>query len=126
MTEHAVILDKIIKALAEYLRRDAATIKENYHLRDDLGLDSMAVIELLYKIEETFNLQIPDEDLVGLTTVGAVAGYVEKRLTPSRAASAGRNASPPPDTIVGAGISVVARASGPWSREGNVNRTAAM
>lgn len=80
------IVDKIITALAEYLRRDAATIKENYHLRDDLGLDSMAVIELLYKIEETFDLQIPDEDLAGLTTVGSVAGYVEKRLTPARQA----------------------------------------
>jgi acyl carrier protein len=81
------VLDKIIRALAEYLKRDAATINETYHLRDDLGLDSMAVIELLYKIEETFNLQIPDEDLPGLTTVGAVAGYVEKRLGPARPAS---------------------------------------
>ncbi len=84
MSERAVIVQKIINALGEYLRRDPATIEENYHLRDDLGLDSMAVIELLYKIEETFNLQIPDEDLTGLTTVGAVAGYVEKRLAPAR------------------------------------------
>ncbi|HEU4683749.1 MAG TPA: acyl carrier protein [Nitrospira sp.] len=84
MMDRTVIVDKIINALAEYLKRDPATIQENYHLRDDLGLDSMAVIELLYKIEETFNLQIPDEDLIGLTTVGAVAGYVEKRLEPSR------------------------------------------
>ncbi|HJT21276.1 MAG TPA: acyl carrier protein [Nitrospira sp.] len=87
MSEHAVIVEKIIKALAEYLRRDPATIQENYHLRDDLGLDSMAVIELLYKIEETFNLQIPDEDLTGLTTVGAVAGYVAKRLAPTRSSA---------------------------------------
>jgi acyl carrier protein len=43
----------------------------------------MAVIELLYKIEESFNLQIPDQDLTGLTTVGAVAGYVESRLAPA-------------------------------------------
>ena len=41
-----------------------------------------AVIELLYKIEETFNLQIPDQDLAGLTTVGTVASYVEQRLAP--------------------------------------------
>lgn len=84
MSEHDVIMDTIIRALAEYLKRDPTTIQENYHLRDDLGLDSMAVIELLYKIEETFNLQIPDEDLTGLTTVGAVAGYVGKRLAPAR------------------------------------------
>ena len=71
---------KIRTALAEYLKRDAATILTNQHLRDDLGLDSMAVIELLYRIEETFDLQIPDQDLVGLTTVGHVVNYVEKRL----------------------------------------------
>lgn len=79
-----VVVEKIIAALAEYLRREPATIQENYHLRDDLGLDSMAVIELLYKIEETFNIQIPDEDLVGLTTVGSVAEYVEHRLAPAK------------------------------------------
>lgn len=81
MTDRAV-LEKIVQALADYLKRDAGSIQPSYHLRDDLGLDSMAVIELLYRIEETFNLQIPDQDLVGLTTVGSVARYVEQRLAP--------------------------------------------
>jgi acyl carrier protein len=71
---------KIRTSLAEYLKRDPATILVAQHLRDDLGLDSMAVIELLYRIEEAFDLQIPDQDLMGLTTVGHVVGYVEKRL----------------------------------------------
>lgn len=83
MTDQAIV-GKIIQALAEYLKRDAASIKPSHHLRDDLGLDSMAVIELLYKIEEAFNLQIPDQDLPGLTTVGAVAGYVQGRLAPAK------------------------------------------
>ena len=71
---------KIRTSLGEYLKRDPATILVTHHLRDDLGLDSMAVIELLYRIEEAFDLQIPDQDLVGLTTVGHVVSYVEKRL----------------------------------------------
>lgn len=71
---------KIRTALGEYLKRDPATILITQHLRDDLGLDSMAIIELLYRIEETFDLQIPDQDLVGMTTVGHVVHYVEKRL----------------------------------------------
>lgn len=80
---------KIRTALAEYLKRDAASITDAHHLRDDLGLDSMAVIELLYRIEEVFDIQIPDQDLVGLTTVGHVITYVDKRLghTPSAAVS---------------------------------------
>jgi acyl carrier protein len=71
---------KIRTALGEYLKRDPATIRTTDHLRDDLGLDSMAVIELLYRIEEAFDLQIPDQDLVGLTNVGQVVSYVEKRM----------------------------------------------
>jgi len=56
MGRHSDTADKIITALAEYLKRDPATIQPTDHLRDNLGLDSMAVIELLYRIEETFNL----------------------------------------------------------------------
>jgi len=80
---------KIRTALAEYLKRDVASITDAHHLRDDLGLDSMAVIELLYRIEDTFDIQIPDQDLAGLTTVGHVITYVNKRLgrTPTAAAS---------------------------------------
>jgi len=71
---------KIRTALGEYLKRDPVTIQLTQHLREDLGLDSMAVIELLYRIEETFDLQIPDQDLAGLTNVGQVVSYVETRL----------------------------------------------
>ena len=83
---------KIRTSLGEYLKRDPATILVTHHLRDDLGLDSMAVIELLYRIEEAFDLQIPDQDLVGLTTVGHVVSYVEKRL--GKAASAAPTKKP--------------------------------
>jgi acyl carrier protein len=78
------VTQKIITALADYLKRDPKSIEADHHLRDDLGLDSMAVIELLYKIEEVFNIQIPDQDLVGLSTVGAVAQYVDRRLAPAK------------------------------------------
>lgn len=84
------VSDKIIQALAEYLKRDAASIKPTHHLREDLGLDSMAVIEMLYRIEEVFNLQIPDQDLVGLTTVGHVIGYVQGRVAPAQAKTAAK------------------------------------
>ena len=88
MATDPTIALKIRTALGEYLKRDPSTILIAQHLREDLGLDSMAVIELLYRIEETFDLQIPDQDLVGMTTVGHVVSYVEKRL--------GRATSPDP------------------------------
>jgi acyl carrier protein len=77
------IADQIITALAEYLKRDKKTIALDNRLRDDLGLDSIATIELLFKLEEVFDLQIPDEDLKGLVTVGHVVKYVQKRLAPA-------------------------------------------
>jgi acyl carrier protein len=86
---HRDVTPKILAALGAYLKRDPATIQADHHLRDDLGLDSMAVIELLYRIEEVFEIQIPDQDLVGLSTVGAVAQYVEQRLAPATRPAAG-------------------------------------
>ena len=85
---------KIRTALGDYLKRDHATILVTQHLHDDLGLDSMAVIELLYRIEEAFDLQIPDQDLVGLTTVGHVVTYVEKRLGKPTSPTRAKNKKP--------------------------------
>ncbi|MBI5672084.1 MAG: acyl carrier protein [Nitrospirae bacterium] len=96
MTERIdpAVTAKIIQALASYLKRDPASITEEHHLRDDLGLDSVAIIELLFEIEERFKLQIPDQDLPGLSTVGTVAGYVQRRLAESKTES--KSESPKP------------------------------
>jgi|GEM_PF-107439 len=96
MTERIdpAVTAKIIQALASYLKRDPTSITEAHHLRDDLGLDSVAIIELLFEIEERFKLQIPDQDLPGLSTVGTVAAYVQQRLAESKTES--KPASPKP------------------------------
>lgn len=88
------ITSKIIQALASYLKRDPASITESHHLRDDLGLDSVAIIELLFEIEERFKLQIPDQDLPGLSTVGTVAAYVHRRLAEQKPESKSESAKP--------------------------------
>jgi acyl carrier protein len=49
-------------------------------LRDDLGLDSLSTLELLFKLEEAFDMEIPNEDLPRLTTVQSVATYIEQRV----------------------------------------------
>ena len=98
MTERIdpAVTAKITQALASYLKRDPASITEAHHLRDDLGLDSVAIIELLFEIEERFKLQIPDQDLPGLSTVGTVAAYVQRRLAESKTES--KPESPKPVT----------------------------
>lgn len=93
---------RVLQALGSYLKRDPATIPVDAMLRDDLGFDSMATIELLYQVEEAFDLQIPDEDLQGLRSVQDVVAYVEGRLSLSPPAnptkSAKSVASPKPST----------------------------
>ena len=84
----ASVAERIQISLAEYLKRDRRTITPAYSLRDDLGLDSMATIELLFRIEEAFEIQIPDEDLHKLATVGDVIAYVEQKVRPTRQTAA--------------------------------------
>jgi len=83
MTPESAVGNRIRMALAEYLKRNPTSITANQSLREDLGLDSMATIELLFRIEEAFDFQIPDEHLQGLVTVADVTSYVEKRLNPA-------------------------------------------
>ena len=87
------IAERIESELANYLKRDRRTITPAYSMRDDLGLDSMATIELLFRIEEAFDLQIPDQDLQKLLTVGDVIHYVEAKVGGSKAAKAKPKAS---------------------------------
>jgi acyl carrier protein len=93
------IATQIRTALAQHLKRDASKIYPDDTLREDLGLDSLAMIELLFKIEEAFDLEIPNDDLSKINTVGDVVSYVETRLglpasPPAPAATAVSTATP--------------------------------
>ncbi len=83
MAAFSPVGQRIQQALAASLRRDPSTIAAGDHLRDDLGLDSLTVFELLYDLETTFDLDIPNEDLPDLQTLGDVIAYVESRVTAS-------------------------------------------
>jgi len=87
---------RVRTALADYLKRDVETIKPNDSLRNDLGLDSMATIELVYQIEDAFDVQIPDQDLAKLVTVGNVTAYLEG-MAPARPAAEPPSPRPSPE-----------------------------
>jgi len=85
--EQSAAAKQVIAALGEYLKKDERKLAATLSLREDLGLDSLAIIELLYRIEEVFNLSIPDEDLEKLQTVGDVIAYIENGMGPKRSAA---------------------------------------
>jgi acyl carrier protein len=92
-SEQSAVAKQVIAALGEYLKKDERKLAATLSLREDLGLDSLAIIELLYRIEEVFNLSIPDEDLEKLQTVGDVIAYIENGMGPKRSPAASPKAT---------------------------------
>ena len=70
------MLDKIKEMVAENLGVDAATITEESSFKDDLGVDSLDLFELVMALEEEFGIEIPTEDLEQIATVGDVIKYI--------------------------------------------------
>ena len=70
---------QVYDTLADYLRCDSTTLHPEDSLRDDLGLDSLQTIELVYQVESVFDIQIPDEDFGRLRTIGEVVTYLGER-----------------------------------------------
>jgi acyl carrier protein len=96
MPAETAIAIRVRTALATYLKRDVKTIKLSDALRNDLGLDSLATIELLYEIEDAFDVQIPDQDLAALVTVAHVTAYIEGKAAPAQPAAAKPSLRPKP------------------------------
>src|SRR6266545_3240753 len=94
MASESTIANQIRTALAQHLKRDVSKVRPQDRLREDLGLDSLAMIELLFKIEEHFDLEIPNEDLSRVTTVADVTAYVEEKLGATPAPAAPATAAP--------------------------------
>lgn len=76
------ISQQVYHTLGNYLRLDPSNLHPEDSLRDDLGLDSLQTIELVYEVEAAFDLQIPDEDFGRLTTIGDVVHYLNERIHP--------------------------------------------
>ena len=69
--------EKIIALTAEHLGIDEASISENASFKEDLGVDSLDLFELVMELEEEFGIEILSEDLENLATVADVAKYIE-------------------------------------------------
>jgi len=71
------MLEKIKAVVAEQLDCDVAEIKEDSKFIEDLGADSLDVVELVMALEEEFDIEIPDEDAAGILTVADALKYIE-------------------------------------------------
>ena len=63
------MLEKVSKVLVDAINVDESLIKPEASLKDDLGIDSLAAVELAMELESEFGVRIEDEELEGLKTV---------------------------------------------------------
>ena len=74
------ILEKVREITAEQLSAEKDEIGAETTFMDDLGADSLDVVELVMAFEEEFGLEIPDEDAERITKVDEVVSYIEKKI----------------------------------------------
>lgn len=72
------MLERIIEIAEETLNLDGSMINEDTSLKEDLGVDSLDLFELVMALEEEYGLEIPTEDLEKLSTVGSLIEYLRK------------------------------------------------
>jgi len=75
------LAQKIRSLVADRLGVDLVDCTAEASILDDLGADSLDVVELVMALEDEFDIEVPDEDVVGIRTIGDVERYVTARAT---------------------------------------------
>ena len=70
--------NRVKSIIADQLGVDEAQIKPESKFIEDLGADSLDIVELIMAMEEEFQTEIPDEDAENIRTVGDAVAYIEK------------------------------------------------
>ncbi|KYH35893.1 acyl carrier protein [Clostridium tepidiprofundi DSM 19306] len=75
-----MVLEKVKNVIIDQLNVDEEEINLDSSFIDDLGADSLDVVELIMALEEEFDIEIPDEDAEKVSTVGDVVEYIKSRV----------------------------------------------
>ena len=71
--------EKIVKMIANKLGKKAEDIKLESRLIEDLGADSLDIVEMLMMLEDEYGITIPDQDAIKLSTIGDIVAFMEKQ-----------------------------------------------
>ena len=74
------VFDKIKEIIVEQLGVAEKSVTEEASFIDDLGADSLDIVELLMALEEEFDIEIPDTDAEKIVTVGDVVDYIKDNV----------------------------------------------
>ncbi|MBO9130191.1 acyl carrier protein [Bacillus sp. 165] len=76
----ADVLERVTKIIVDRLGVDETEVTPSANFKEDLGADSLDVVELVMQLEDEFEMEISDEDAEKIATVGDAVNYIESSL----------------------------------------------
>lgn len=75
-----MVFEKVRAILCEQLELDEDTVTMDASILDDLGADSLDIVDLVMSIEDEFEIEVPDEEIENVKTVGDVVRFIEESI----------------------------------------------
>ncbi|MFS0574258.1 acyl carrier protein [Sporosarcina sp. 179-K 3D1 HS] len=76
----STVLERVTKVVVDRLGVDESEVKVEASFREDLGADSLDVVELVMELEDEFDMEISDDDAEKISTVGDAVTYIEAKV----------------------------------------------
>ena len=74
-----MVFEKVVSIIADQLDVEEEKVTMEAAIADDLGADSLDVVDLVMSLEEEFNIEIPDEAVEHIKTVGYIVKFIEEK-----------------------------------------------
>ena len=75
-----MVLEKVKAILSEQFDVEEASITAETRISEDLGADSLDVVDLLMSLEDEFEVEVPDDEIENIKTVGELVKYIESNM----------------------------------------------
>ena len=75
-----MVLEKVKMILSSQVDVEEDSITPETNIADDLGADSLDVVDMLMSLEDEFDVEIPDEEIERIRTVGELVAYIEENM----------------------------------------------
>ena len=75
-----MVIEKVKMILSSQFDVEEESITPDTNIADDLGADSLDVVDMLMSLEDEFDVEIPDEEIERIRTVGELVAYIEENM----------------------------------------------